>query len=148
MKRGFALMATVSLLVLVLVLAGCGGDGGGSASADSPEAVTEAFIQASLDQDAEAAFELISESDQAEVDDKEQIVEGADEYFESFSVGKAEIEGDTAKVDVTIKIKELENELTFVFVLVEEDGKWKVSLEKTGEEMDKAFDKMMEESSE
>ncbi|MBU1669759.1 MAG: DUF4878 domain-containing protein [Actinobacteria bacterium] len=139
----------VPLLALILmagiVAAGCG-DGSSSKSGD-PEAAVEQFMKSTMAEDADATYELLSSESQKGVENKEDLVEGAGDQIADWNVGEATQEGDTARVEVTMKMKDVEQELTFDVVLAEEGGAWKINLEETGKSMDEAINKLMESSS-
>lgn len=145
MKKGITIMIVLTLALGAVATAGCGG--GSTSKSEDPEAVVEQFMKATMGEDADATYELLSSESKAGVENKEELVKGASDQLGDWSVGAVSQEGDTARVKVTLKIKEAGSELTFDVVLVKEDDSWKVSLEETGKSMDEAFNKLMESSS-
>jgi hypothetical protein len=145
MKKIIVLLLACSLVAGALVAAGCGG--GTSSDSGDPKATVEQFMKATFAEDADATYELLSSESKAGVENKEELVKGASDQLGDWSVGAVTEEGDTARVKVTLTMKEAAAELTFDVVLVKEDGSWKVSLEETGKSMDEAFNKLQESSS-
>ncbi|MDD3718113.1 MAG: DUF4878 domain-containing protein [Actinomycetota bacterium] len=143
MKKIIITLLVLALSVSVLALAGCGGSDSGDG--DSPEKVVEQFMKSTVAEDADAVYDLLSEADQAEVTDKEELVAGSADAIDSYTVGKATISGDEARVPSTIVLTDLDSTLEFDVVLVKEGGAWKISLEGTGASMDDAFDKIFED---
>lgn len=144
MKKYFALLLVLAVAATLFAIAGCGGE---SSDEGGAKAAAQAFVDATLEEDADAAYELLSKESKSGVEKKEELVEGATDYFEDFTVGESEESDGTALVNVSIKIKETGQTIDFKMALVEEDGQWLIDLERTGTEMDKAFQKLMEESS-
>lgn len=142
MKKSAVILLVLALSLSMLALAGCGGS---SESSDSPEKVVEKFMQGTLAEDADAVYELLSEDSQVEVTDKEDLVAGSADAIDSYTMGKAEISGDEARVPVSIVLKELDTTIEFDVVLLKEDGSWKISLSETGASMDEAFEKLFED---
>jgi ABC-type transporter MlaC component len=98
-------------------------------------------------EDADAAFELLSSTSKSGVQDKDQLVEGAGEQIESWTIGEVSENGDKATASVTLKLKgETPMDITFDVVMVKEGGAWKVSLEDTGKSMDDAYQQLMEDA--
>jgi len=143
MKRitAIVLAAVLATGILTLAAAGCGG--GGSGDAKGPEAAAQAFVDATMDADADAVYELLSAPSQKKVEDKESLVEGID-YIKGLKVGKATMKDGKAYVETKMEIREVDQDLTFNIVVVEENGVWKISLPDTEDEMDKAAEKMSE----
>ncbi len=144
MKKYLVVLLVLAMAVATLALVGCGDGSSGDSGAKE---TAQAFVDATLAEDAEAAYEVLSEKSKGTVENKEDLVAGATDFFEEFTVGDAEVTDGTALVDVSIKVKESGQTIEFKMALVEEDGEWLIDLERTGTEMDKAFQKMMEESS-
>ena len=144
MKRIIVTLLALALTVSVIALAGCGGDGDGG-NADPPEQVVEEFMAATLAEDAETVYGLLSAESQAEVPDKEELVAGSADVIDSYEVGTAVVSGDTARVPASLAMIGFESSLDFEVVLVKEDGAWKISLSETGASMDEAFDELMGE---
>jgi len=142
MKKLAVTLLVLALSVSVLAFAGCGGGGNGG-DADSPEKVVEEFMAATLAEDAETVYGLLSADSQAEVTDKEELVAGSKDAIDSYEVGEATISGDEARVPTSIVLAGLESSLDFEVVLLKEDGAWKISLSETGASMDEAFDELM-----
>jgi hypothetical protein len=140
MKKAVIILFVMSLAATAFAFVGCGGGDGGS-----PEQVVETFLKASTDGDADAAYEQITKADQAEIANKEELVEGFAEGVESYDVGEATISGDTARVALNLRLAGSGIDLEFDMVLTQENGSWKVSLSDTETEMQKAFDKLMQE---
>lgn len=143
MKKIIITLLVLALSISVLAFAGCGGSDSGDG--DSPEKVVEQFMQGTLAEDADAIYGLLSEASKAEVTDKEELVAGSADAIDSYTVGKATISGDEARVPSTIVLTGLDSTLEFDVVLVKEDGAWKISLSETGASMDDAFEKIMED---
>ena len=144
MKKIVVTLLVLALSVSILALAGCGGGGNGG-NDDSPEQVVEEFMTATLAEDAEAVYDMLSVDSQAEVTDKEELVAGSADAIDSYDVGEATVSGDEARVPTTIVLTGLESTLEFDVVLLKEDGAWKISLSETGASMDEAFEKLMGE---
>lgn len=147
MKKALAIMMAV-LACIVLLPAGCGGgeESGPSiedVNTENPVKVTEAFLAATVAGDAELAWELITELSRTTMK-KDELVEGADEFIMDFEVGTAVTDESISRVEVTMTMKEQDEEhtITFDFVLVDEDGEWKVSMGDTHLEMQKAYQEM------
>ena len=138
MKKAFILLLAVALLSTACAFVGCGGDGG------SPQQVADSFWKALEDGDADKAYDLLSEADKAEIG-KEELVAGFARSIESYTVGEAEVSGDTAVVPMKTLIVGLEQELEFDMILFKENGSWKASLTEMNKEMQKAFEKLMQE---
>ena len=144
MKKIVVTLLVLALSISILALAGCGGGGNGG-NDDSPEQVVEEFMTATLAEDAEAVYDMLSVDSQAEVTDKEELVAGSADAIDSYDVGEATVSGDEARVPTTIVLTGLESTLEFDVVLLKEDGAWKISLSETGASMDEAFEKLMGE---
>lgn len=132
MKRA-GLIACVALLVMTVgVSMGCGGGGGGSGM--TPTEVADAYMQATVNLDVEAAWNLMSKADQ-ESTTKEEMADSVSEEMKalelSYVLGEETIEGDTATVEVTLTVTDpasgQSEEVTDNLDLVKEDGEWKVS---------------------
>ncbi|MFH1149023.1 MAG: hypothetical protein V1748_00960 [Actinomycetota bacterium] len=145
MKRVMVPLLALMLIAGAVVAVGCGG--GSSSKSGDPEATVEQFMKSTMAEDADATYELLSSESQKGVENKEDLVEGAGDQIADWSVGEATQKGNTARVKVTMKMKGVEQELTFDVVLVEEGGAWKINLEETGKSMDEAINKLMESSS-
>ncbi len=137
------LFSTAAVIVLVIAgllpLAGCGKKtetGGG------PDTVVVKFFEASLAEDADLAYELLSRESRGEVEDKKELVEGFSESLDSYSVGHPDISGDKARVPVTLKLKAFESELKFDMILITEDGAWRISMPESEAEMEKAMEEI------
>ncbi|MEW6555144.1 MAG: hypothetical protein AB1384_12770 [Actinomycetota bacterium] len=143
MKKLVVILLALALSVSIPALAGCGG--GSNGADDSPEQVVEEFMSATLAEDADAVYELLSEDSQAEVTDKEELVAGSADAIDSYEVGKATINGDEARVATSIALTGFEGSLDFEVVLLKEGGAWKISLSETGASMDEAFEELMGE---
>jgi hypothetical protein len=144
MKKIVVTLLVLALSVSITALAGCGGDGNGG-DADSPEQVVEKFMAATLAEDAETVYSLLSADSQAGVTDKEELVAGSTDAIDSYEVGTSTISGDEARVPTTIVLTGMDNPLEFEVVLLQENGAWKISLSETGASMDEAFNKLMGE---
>lgn len=142
MRRSLILLLSLCLCAAAVMAAGCGGGGDKSAT---PEEVTEKFVKAAMAGDADTAYSLISESSKGEIEDKEELVEGVGEGVSEYSVGKASISGDTAKVATSLTLKDLDFEMKFDMVLVKEGGAWKIDLAQTQAEMEKAVEEFMKD---
>ncbi len=139
--RRTVIMLLALALAAALVCVGCGGNG---ASSDSPEQVAEKLWQATIEEDADAAWELITADSQESIG-KDELVAGASESIGSYAIGEATVSGDDARVETTLVLKGLDYELVFDTVLLKEDGAWKVSLLDTQEEINAALSEMQEE---
>jgi hypothetical protein len=138
MKKAFILLLALALLATACAFVGCGGNG------DSPQQVAEGFWKALEDGDADKAYGLLSEADKAEIG-KEELVEGFAEGVESYTVGEAEVSGDTARVPMSMLLAGSGIDLEFDMVLFNENGSWKVSFIEMNKEMQKAFEELMQE---
>lgn len=125
-----------------LVLLGCGGK---AEVTGGPDTVVVKFMEAALAEDADTAFHLLDRESQAEVGDKEQLVEGFSESIESYSVGHPEVSGERARVPLSLKLGAFEQEVSFGMILVTEDGAWKISLAESEAEMEKAMEEFFQE---
>ena len=139
MRRTIALLFSAVLAASVLAGMGCGG---GGPKSYPPEQVTEKFLQAMMDEDADAAYDLLSEESKTAVTDKEQLVMGGSQGIEGYEVGAVTISGETARVPVTLRITGMETGLDFEVFLRDENGSWKVSLPDTQTEMDRAIEEL------
>ncbi len=128
MKKLAVTLLVLALSVSVLAFAGCGGGG----DAGSPEEVVEEFMAATLAEDAEAVYGLLSADSQAEVTDKEELVAGSADAIDSYEVGEATISGDEARVPTSIVLAGLESSLDFEVVLLKEDGAWRIPCPRPG----------------
>ena len=148
MKKTAALLLTVfvAFSALAFTLTGCGG--GESGDAGDPAVVAQEFVDATMAEDADAAYELLSAASKSQLESRESLVEGTAEFIEEMNVGEATIEDDEAFVESTIKPKGFDQELSFNIVLVDENGEWKISLAETGAGMDKAIEQVSEETME
>ncbi|RJP28599.1 MAG: DUF4878 domain-containing protein [Actinobacteria bacterium] len=142
MKRALILVFVLALAAATIAFAGCG-DGGGSST--TPEQVVEEFLAAAMEGDAGAAYALITEESKSGISDEEDLVSGFSESISGYEVGKATISGDKAMVPVSYQFIELESGLEFNTVLVQENGAWKISIEDTNAEAQKALEEMMQE---
>jgi len=136
MKRAVILLFIVSLAALILAFAGCGGDGG---SSDSPDQVVEKFMAAAMEENSDAAYDLISEDSKAEVGDEENLVAGFSASVAGYEVGAAAISGDRASVPVTYQLQGFEGGIEFNMILVKESGGWKISLIETEKELEETM---------
>ncbi|MBC7230951.1 MAG: DUF4878 domain-containing protein [Actinobacteria bacterium] len=142
MRRSLILLMSLCLCAAVLAVVGCGGGGDKSAS---PEQVVEKFVKAALAGDADTAYSLITEGSKGEVENKEDLVEGVSEGVSEHSVGKSSISGDTARVQTSLTLKDLDFKMEFEMVLVKEGGAWKIDLKQTQTEMEKAVEEYMKQ---
>ena len=131
MKKAGVLVCIAVLVITAGVSLGCGGGGG---SSKSPKEVADEYMQATINLDVDAAWELMSEADQQSIT-KEQMAEMAGTELEnlemSYVLGEETINGDDATVEVTLTVKEKTSgqsqEMTDVLNLVKENGEWKVT---------------------
>ncbi len=130
--RRVGLIACVALLVMTVGASlGCGG---GGSSGMTPTEVADAYMQATVDLDVEAAWGLMSKADQQGIT-KEEMAASVTEQMQalelSYTLGEETIEGDTATVEVTLTVKDKASgeseEVTDQLDLIKEDGEWKVS---------------------
>jgi hypothetical protein len=142
MKKAVIILFVMALAALTLAFAGCGGDGG---SSDTPDQVVEKFMTAAMEGNANAAYELISEDSKSELGDKESLVAGFSESVTAYEVGAATISGDRARVPVSYQMQGF-GELVFDTILVKENGAWKISLNDTNVEAQKALEELMQQS--
>ncbi len=133
------LSLALALAVSAFTAAGCGGG-----SSKSPDQVVNDFLQASMDENVDAAYAMLTQESKDELGSKEDL-SGLSGDIGSYDVGSAKISGDEAKVPVTMEIKDSGYEMEFDMVLVKEDGAWKISLSATEVEMEKALDELMQE---
>ena len=126
------MIACVALLVMTVGASlGCGG---GGSSGMTPTEVADAYMQATVDMDVDAAWELMSKADQQGIT-KEEMAASVTEQMQalelSYTLGEETIEGDTATVEVTLTVKDKASgqseEVTDQLDLIKEDGEWKVS---------------------
>jgi hypothetical protein len=143
MKKAIVAAFVLALALSTLAFAGCGDSGGDSS--DNPEQVVEKFLAASMNGDADAAYELITEQSKEDVTDKEELVEGFSEGLDSYEVGKGSISGDRASVPVKFQLTGLDMEIEFNIILLKEDGSWKISGPDTDAETEKALEELYEE---
>ncbi len=130
---GFRIAGVALALLAGALIAGCGGSDG----AETPEDAVTAFFDASVDKDAEALCDSITEESGQQAADDEDVEtceegaekafasEGADEeiaQFEAAEVGEATIDGDTATVSVSSQGQEGQ------IPVVKEDDVWKVDI--------------------
>ena len=111
LKRSGA--AVVLVCILVLALAGCSGGAGGA----NPDAVVNAYWDAMMKGDSEAAAAMVVAGQEAELGVLEEDMFGGEEGMEEFGEAFMErfdikatgydIDGDTATVDVTVTIPDL-----------------------------------------
>lgn len=141
MKRLFVTVITLTLLFSCLAASGCG---------DKKEENSEAigivakFMEASMSEDADAVWELLTKSDQEKVTDRKTLVEGASEVIESWTVGAETTENGKTKVAVTFTNPEASQTITFNVVLVKEGGKLKVSMGETEASLTEAVQRLMD----
>ena len=141
MKKAVIMLLVMALAAATLAFAGCGGSG----SSDTPEQVVEQFLSASMEENADAAYELISEDSKSELDDKESLVAGFSDGIDAYEVGAATISGDEARVAIVFQLSGLEGDLEFDIVLVKENGAWKIALADTNLEAEKAIEELMQQ---
>jgi len=141
MKKAVIILLVLALAAAMLAFAGCGGGG----SSDTPEQVVEQFLSASMEENADAAYELISEDSKSELEDKESLVAGFSEGVDGYEVGTATISGDEARVPVSFNLAGLEAAVEFDMVLVKEDGAWKIAVADTNLEAEKALEELMQQ---
>ena len=131
MKKAGVLVCIAVLVITAGVSLGCGGGGG---SSKSPKEVADEYMQATINLDVDAAWELMSEADKQSIT-KEQMAEMAGSELGnlemSYVLGEETINGDNATVEVTLTVKEKTSgqsqEMTDVLNLVKENGEWKVT---------------------
>jgi hypothetical protein len=133
MKRAASIVCIALLVITVGASLGCG-DGGGGSSGMTPKEVADAYMQASLNGDVDTIWELMSEEDLAGITKEEvsaqlSTLEGVQFDYE---LGEETIDGDTATVDITIRVADeasgQNEEFTDKMDLVKEGGEWKVSI--------------------
>ena len=113
------------LLTAALLATACG-------AADGPHGVAEAFWTASKDGDLELAKSYIAEGGNTTIKDPSE----SGSSVVVFSLGETTIDGKQATVETTIETTgEQAMELSFNTVLVQQDGGWKVDLDKTTDDM-------------
>jgi hypothetical protein len=142
MRKVVILLIALTLGAAAFAWVGCGGGGTG---ADTPEGVVEAFLSASVEGDADAAFKLITTADQDRFTNKEDLVEGFTTGVEGYEVGPATISGDTARVPVSFQLAGLEQDFEFDMIVVDEAGAWRISISASDVEVEAAMNKLMEE---
>ncbi len=134
---------------MLFCLMGCNGGG------DAPQATAEQFWAAAQKNDTETGKKLVRKADVPQIKAEKQ-----DEQFKDgvFTFGESKVEGSQATVPTTVDMDG--KKFQFETVMVQEDGKWKVNLEKTGgnlmeamlgismEAMKKGFEKMGEQMGE
>src|SRR4030042_3510731 len=109
MRKAVILLIALTLATMTFAWAGCGG----GSSSDSPEQVVEKFLSASMEENADAAYELLTQADKDELTDKEGLVEGFSQGVEGYEVGVATISGDEARVPVNFKLTGLDQDFGF-----------------------------------
>ncbi len=139
MKKAMIIFFVLVLAATAYAIVGCGGG-----DDSSPQQVAEGFWKALENGDADKAYDLLSESDKTQIG-KEELVEGFARSVESYSVGEAEISGNTAVIPVKTRLKNLEIDLEFDMILARENGSWKVSFSEMNNEMQKAFEEVMQQ---
>jgi hypothetical protein len=133
MRRAAAIVCIALLVMTVGASLGCGNGGGGS-SGMTPTEVADAYMQASLNGDVDAIWELMSEEDLAGITKEEveaQLSTLGGMQFD-YELGEEVIDGDTATVSITLRVTDeasgQSEEFTDKMDLVKEDGEWKVSI--------------------
>ncbi|MBN2168833.1 MAG: DUF4878 domain-containing protein [Actinobacteria bacterium] len=136
MKRVVVLGCILLLAFSSALLAGCGGSGGGNDEAQV-KAVAEKFMKASMEYDIEGILDTLSEKDKEGISDED--IEEAKKQSEAskgvdlgidYEIGKVEIKGDEASVEISVKFAGEES--TDNIYLLKENGEWKVNGEKSG----------------
>lgn len=131
MKKASILLCAAVLVVTVGAALGCGG---GDGSGKTPSQVADAYMRASLDMDVDAAYALLSTTDQNNIT-KEQMAEMAGEstmeaYDMSYVIGEETIDGDTATVEITLTVTDKASgeseEITDTLDLIKEDVGWRI----------------------
>lgn len=132
MKKAVVLVSMALLVMTLGAALGCGGGGGGSTM--TPKEVADAYMQATVDLDVDAAYELLSSADRQNLT-KEQMAEMAGEstmesYDVSYVIGEETIDGDSATVEMTINVTDKAtgegDEFADKLSLVKENGEWKI----------------------
>jgi len=140
--RGRALAAAFAVALWLLgtaaffSAAGCGVE---PVREEEPEKAVQLFLQTSMEENAEAAYNLITEESKKGIRDKNELVSGFAETFSSFSVGVAQISGNKARVPVDLEVKSFQEYLSFEVVVEKEGDAWKISLPETASEMERAY---------
>jgi hypothetical protein len=135
MRKITLLACILTLIFTAAVAAGCGGEGD-----SGPGETLERFFKAVQEEDVDNAYSLVSEEDKKEFT-KEQLEEGflevEAEYEEEafdFVIGDEYVNGDEATVEVLfLEGDDSSNASSFEYILVKENGEWKISLIKTFE---------------
>ena len=130
MRKLLVASCVLFLLAGTLIVIGCRGGGNGG-----PKDVAQEFLDSFKAQDYDAFLATLSESDKELF---EQNAEEAKEYFKTITeapvdveIGKEEIKGDEATVEVSKEEKGEKQTAKFHFV--KENGKWKIDFMKTSE---------------
>lgn len=135
MRKITLLVCILTLIFTAAVAAGCGGEGD-----SGPGETLERFFKAVQEEDVDNAYSLVSEEDKKEFT-KEQLEEGfleveaeyEEEIFD-FVIGDEYVNGDEATVEVLfLEGDDSSNASSFEYILVKENGEWKISLTKTFE---------------
>ncbi|MBN1288385.1 MAG: DUF4878 domain-containing protein [Actinobacteria bacterium] len=139
MKRVIVLGCILLLVFSSALLVGFGSGGGGGDDEAQAKAVAEKFMKASMEYDIEGILDTLSEKDKKEISDedieeakKQSEAAGGVDLGIDYKIGKVEIEGDKATVEVAVEFageKSTDN-----IYMLKEDGKWKVDGEKSGAE--------------
>ncbi|MBN2168823.1 MAG: DUF4878 domain-containing protein [Actinobacteria bacterium] len=128
MRKFVIITCIISMVFGAVALTGCGGS---SSKGDSPKQVAQKFMEALADNDVDSYLTLVTKESREGVD-VEEIKKQAAEYEKQqtekieFKVGKEEIKGDKALVEVTIVQQGME--MTMKWTLVKQDGAWKVDM--------------------
>ena len=131
MRRAGMIVCAALLVMTVGVSLGCGG---GGSSGKTPTEVADAYMEATVSLNVDAAWELMSKADQESIS-KEEMAASVTEEMQSlqlsYTLGEETIEGDTATVEVTLTVTDKTSgeseEVTDQLDLIKEDGEWKVS---------------------
>lgn len=135
-------LAQCLLGTVFLSVTGCGVE---AAKEEGPEKTASLFLQACMDEDAEAAYNLLTEESKRDLGDKSELVSGFAEAFSSFAVGNPETSGNRARAPVELEVRAFQRSLSFQVVLSKEGDAWKVSLPETAAEMERAYKDFMRE---
>jgi len=124
-RKVLVLVCVLALLASAAVLVGCGG---GGSSAQTPAQVMQAFWTAAKTQDTNGSWNLLSANSQKLLKDKTAWAAAIKSAASSTAkVGKVTINGDKAKVQVTVTGPS-GKPVTTSMPLVKENGVWKVDI--------------------
>ena len=118
-----ALLAVVTVIVVVNNDGGTSSQnaaGSSAAAAKSPQAVVKGFMKAAESGDSEAAKEFVDPSLYDSMSDTSGLAEG-----QTYEVGEAKIDGDSATVPVTTTAAS--TSVTLTFTLSKSSGDWLIT---------------------